>query len=42
MNDRVTAIEKKLQELEDRIKAIEPKKVEPVVTVSKSKKVGSA
>ena len=42
MNDRLTAIEKKLQELEYRIKALEVKKVEPVVTVIKSKKVGSA
>ena len=42
MNDRVTAIETKLKELEDRIKALEVKKVEPVVTVTKPKKVVSA
>jgi hypothetical protein len=42
MNDRVMAIEKKLQDLEDRIKALEAKKSESVVTVTKSKKVGSA
>ena len=42
MNDRFMAIEKKLQELENRIKELETKKIEPVVTVTKSKKVGSA
>jgi len=42
MNDRVTAIENKLKELEDRIKALEPKKVEVVLPVSKAKRVGSA
>ena len=42
MNDRLLAIEKKLQELEDKIKELETKKSDPVVVVTKSKKVGSA
>ena len=42
MNDRLLAIENKLKELEDKIKVLEAKKSEPIVTVTKSKKVGSA